>query len=113
MTAARYAIGFVLSLALSMLAYFYVVLPGDKTWLLPILGVLAVTQMAVQLVFFLHLGDEVGPRWRLASFGFMLLILVVVVVGSLWVMVHLNNNMMHMTSDQKEGYMMTEYDKGF
>lgn len=113
MTATRYAIGFVLSLVLSMLAYFYVVLPGDKAWLLPILGVLAVTQMAVQLVFFLHLGDEVGPRWRLASFGFMLLILVVVVVGSLWVMVHLNNNMMHMTSTQKDTYMMTEYDKGF
>ncbi len=113
MTIARYTIGFVLSLILSLASYYYVVLGGDTAWLLPILGVLAVTQMIVQLIFFLHLGDEVGPRYRLASFAFMLLILLVVVVGSLWVMVHLNENMMQMTPTQKTDYMTTEYNRGF
>lgn len=113
MTLKRYTIGFVLSLLLTFAAYFDVRLHPNMNTLLVVLGVLAVTQMAVQLVFFLHLGEEVRPRYRLASFGFMLLILVVVVTGSLWVMSHLNNNMMHMTPDQKTNYMTTQYNKGF
>jgi len=113
MTAARYAIGFVLSLILSLAAYYYVVLGGSGTWFLVILGVLAVTQMIVQLIFFLHLGDEVGPRYRLMSFAFMLIILLVVVVGSLWVMVNMNYHMMDMTPTEKTDYMLIQYDKGF
>ena len=113
MTITRYTIGFVLSLLLSLAAYYYVVLGGSETWLLPVLGALALIQMTVQLIFFLHLGEEVRPRYRLASFGFMLLVLTIVVVGSLWVMVHLNNNMMDMTPDEKTNYMMTQHDKGF
>ncbi len=113
MTITRYTIGFILSLLLSLAAYYYVVLGGSETWFLPILGMLAITQMVVQLIFFLHLGEEVRPRYRLASFGFMLIILIVVVVGSLWVMVHLNENMMHMSPDEKTNYMMTQHDKGF
>lgn len=113
MTLTRYTIGFVLSLLLTFAAYYYAVLGGSETWFLPVLGILAITQMVVQLVFFLHLGEEVRPRYRLASFGFMLIILIIVVVGSLWVMVHLNQNMMHMSSDEKTNYMMTQYDKGF
>ena len=113
MTITRYTIGFVLSLLLSLAAYYYVVLGSSETWLLPVLGALALIQMTVQLIFFLHLGEEVRPRYRLASFGFMLLVLTIVVVGSLWVMVHLNNNMMDMTPDEKTNYMMTQHDKGF
>lgn len=113
MTITRYTIGFVLSLLLSLAAYYYVVLGGSETWLLPVLGILAITQMVVQLLFFLHLGEEVRPRYRLASFGFMLIILIIVVVGSLWVMVNLNQNMMHMAPNEKTNYMMTQYDKGF
>lgn len=113
MTLARYTIGFVLSLVLTMAAYYYVVLHGSGTWLLAVLGVLALTQMTVQLVFFLHLGDEVGPRYRLASFLFMIGILVIVVGGSIWIMGHLNYNMMQMSPNQKTNYMMTQHDKGF
>ena len=69
--------------------------------------------MAVQLVFFLHLDEESGPRYKLAAFGFMALILLIVVVGSLWIMQHLNYNMTHMSPQDKNDYMTIQKDKGF
>lgn len=107
-------IGFVLSLAVTLLAYFAVV--GEwlnGLWLLIALCGLALIQMVIQLVYFLHLGEEVRPRYRLASFLFMSGILLIIVVGSLWIMHHLNYNMMNMTPDEKSNYMLKEHDKGF
>lgn len=114
MTLKHYAIGFIASLVLTVLAYFAV----EGAWfsglaLLVVLCVLALIQMVVQLVYFLHLGEEVRPRYRLASFLFMSGILLIVVVGSLWIMHHLNYNMMNMTPTEKSNYMLKEHDKGF
>lgn len=114
MTVAKYSIGFVLSLLLTLVAYFAVLnstLAGIM--LLVILGVLAVVQMIVQLVFFLHLDTELRPRYKRASFLFMAGILLIVVVGSIWIMQNLNYNMMHFTPDEKELYMRNQLDKGF
>jgi cytochrome o ubiquinol oxidase operon protein cyoD len=95
-------------------AYFVVVeVPGSAWWLLPLLGVLALTQMVVQLMFFLHLGDETSPRYKTISFSFMGGIMFIVVAGSLWIMANLDANMMHMTPKEKSDYMMTQHDKGF
>ena len=113
MTYARYLTGFVLSLLLTFAAYDMVVYKEVSPWTLPLLGLLAVVQMVVQLVFFLHLGDEVRPRYKLASFVFMAGILLIVIVGSLWIMQNLNENMMHMSPNEKNDYMMTQHDKGF
>lgn len=114
MTLQKYIIGFVLSLFMTLIAYFAVV----GSWLegmalIVLLCVLAVVQMVVQLVYFLHLGEEVGPRYRFASFLLMAVLLLIVVVGSLWIMYHLNENMMNMTPEQKNEYMLQEFDKGF
>lgn len=114
MTLTKYIIGFILSLALTIVAYVLVTqeLVGGMA-LIMVLGALAVVQMIVQLVFFLHLGDEVGPRYKLASFLFMGGILLIIVVGSVWIMNNMNYNMMNMTPQQKSDYMMTQHDKGF
>lgn len=113
MTRARYTIGFVLSLVLTLVAYNLAVYGEANTLLLLTLGVLAIAQMIVQLVFFLHLGDEVRPRYKLASFVFMAGILLIIVVGSLWIMANLDYNMQHMSANEKENYMMKQHDKGF
>jgi cytochrome o ubiquinol oxidase subunit IV len=113
MTIARYSIGFVLSLLLTLAAYQVVVNGSTSPWLLAVLGALAITQMVVQLIFFLHLGDEVGPRYKMASFIFMAGILLIVVVGSIWIMQNLDYNMSHMTPSEKSNYMLTQHDKGF
>lgn len=110
----RYWIGFVTSLVLTLGAYILAsgrIVSGIE--LIIVLGGLALVQMLVQLVFFLHLADETRPRFRLVSFGFMTIILVIVVAGSLWIMYHLNRNMMDMNSREKDSYMTSQKDKGF
>jgi cytochrome o ubiquinol oxidase operon protein cyoD len=64
---------------------------------------LAVMQLVIQVVFFLHIGR--GSRLKLVTFGFALLIILIVVVGSIWIMNNLNYNMMHMTHDEMEIYL--------
>lgn len=109
-----YSIGFITSLVLTFGAYILAsgqVVTGTE--LIIVLGGLALIQMLVQLVFFLHMADESRPRFRLVSFGFMTIILAIVVGGSLWIMYHLNYNMMNMSSHEKDSYMTSQKDKGF
>jgi cytochrome o ubiquinol oxidase operon protein cyoD len=113
MTYTKYIIGFVLSLVLTIIAYSFATSGSVNTWMLAILGVLALVQMVVQLIYFLHLGDETGPRYKLVSFVSMVGILAIIVGGSLWIMQNLNYNMMQMSPDEKSNYMLTEHDKGF
>lgn len=114
MTTKNYIIGFFTSVILTLVAYVLVVgqVISGLTLLMAI-GALALVQMVVQLIFFLHLPDEIKPRYKLASFGLMALILLIIVVGSLWIMHHMNYNMMEMNSEQKDQYMMLQKDKGF
>lgn len=90
-----YIIGFTSSLILSLLAYFLTISGIITQWTLVIsLGVLAIVQCTVQLLFFMHLGQDSKPRWRLGIFIFMLLLALVITVGSVWVMHSLNRRMM-------------------
>lgn len=97
-----YVTGFILSLLLTLSSFGLVAihvssehesLPHEV--LIPTIVVLAITQLAVQLMFFLHLGREPKPKLHLVSFLFMLLVITIVVAGSLWIMANLNYNMMH------------------
>lgn len=86
-----YIVGFILSLQLTLIAYFLVanqILAG-RGLILAIIG-LAVTQLMVQLVFFLHLDRESRPRWNFVVFLFMLLVLLILVLGTLWIMHNLD-----------------------
>lgn len=113
MTVSKYVTGFVLSLVLTLLAYGIVVGGTSAPWLIPALGALALVQMVVQLTFFLHLGEEAKPRWKIVSFLFMAGALTIIVAGSIWIMANMNYNMMHMSPDEKESYMLKQFDKGF
>jgi cytochrome o ubiquinol oxidase subunit IV len=115
MTVKNYIIGFVGSIILTLLAYGLTVTGGlgRGIVLLVLLGILALSQMVVQLMFFLHLPEEVKPRYKMLSFGAMASILIIVVVGSLWIMNHLNYNMMHMSPQAKDLHMTGQKDKGF
>ncbi|MBA3757678.1 cytochrome o ubiquinol oxidase subunit IV [Candidatus Saccharibacteria bacterium] len=94
-TTVSYLFGFILSLELTLAAYFLVVnrVLESRQLILTIMG-LGVAQLLVQLVFFLHLGRESKPRWNLTVFSFMALVLVVLVGGSLWIMSNLDYNTM-------------------
>src|SRR5690242_13725341 len=89
-----YVIGLILSLVLTLGAYFLVSeqLLTSNALVFTISGA-AFVQAVVQLYFFLHLGQEKKPHWNALVFSFMVLVLAIVVVGSLWIMYHLNYNM--------------------
>jgi cytochrome o ubiquinol oxidase subunit IV len=57
------------------------------------LAVLAIAQMGVHLVFFLHISSGPDNTNNVLALAFGLLIVTLVVSGSLWIMSHLNANM--------------------
>jgi cytochrome o ubiquinol oxidase operon protein cyoD len=99
-----YAIGFISSVILTIVAYAAVVNDTVKDSFAPAvialtISALAVLQLVIQLLFFMHLGDEPKPRWKLMSFLFAFIILSIVVFGSLWIMFDLNSRMMMSPTD--------------
>ena len=90
-----YAVGFMLSLIFTFAPYFMVTQHIGQGWVLGLaLAIFAISQVLVQLVFFLHLGREKRPRWHSLAFGFMTVVVVIVVFGSLWIMNNLNYHTM-------------------
>jgi cytochrome o ubiquinol oxidase operon protein cyoD len=98
-----YTIGFALSLVLT-LASFGVVMTGlvPHDMRMNFIVVLAVVQLLVQLVYFLHMGSSPDQRENTAIFICTGLLIVIVVAGSLWVMHNANVNMMptHMSTER-------------
>jgi cytochrome o ubiquinol oxidase subunit IV len=58
--------------------------------------VLAIAQMAIHLVFFLHLTTAPDNANNALALAFGILIVGLIMIGSLWVMTHLNHNMIPM-----------------
>ena len=62
--------------------------------------VLAVAQMGVHLVFFLHITTDPDNANNVLALAFGLLMVCLVVFGSIWVMTHLNQNMTQQSMDE-------------
>jgi cytochrome o ubiquinol oxidase subunit IV len=99
-TTASYVSGFVLSLLLTLTAYFLVVQHKNSVgpslshrYLLVAIIILAITQLFIQLLFFLHLDRESKPRWNLLVASFAAIVVIILVAGSLWIMNNLNYHM--------------------
>jgi len=60
------------------------------------LFVLAIAQMGVHLVFFLHLTTGPDGTNNIMALAFGVLIVLLLITGSLWIMSHLNHNMLPM-----------------
>jgi cytochrome o ubiquinol oxidase subunit IV len=58
------------------------------------LAVLAIAQMGVHLVFFLHIGTGSDNTNNVLALAFGVLIVTLIVAGSLWIMANLNTNML-------------------
>lgn len=92
-----YAIGFAGSLLLTCISFFLVYMQIlAPTTLIYVIVALALVQAYVQLRFFLHVGQEPPPRWETVVFYFMVMILLIIAVGSLWIMYDLNERVMKM-----------------
>ncbi len=93
-TYGSYATGFILSIVLTLIPFAIVLNEWLRGWSLVLcLMFFAVLQLMVQLQFFIHLGHDPKPRWNKLVFVFMALVLLIVVLGSLWIMKNLNYHM--------------------
>jgi cytochrome o ubiquinol oxidase operon protein cyoD len=94
-TKTAYAMGCVFSLLLTAASFFLVFTKAlSKSYLIYTVVALAFTQAVIQLLYFLHLGKEEKPQWESIVFYFMVTILLILVLGSLWIMYDLNQRVM-------------------
>ncbi|MET0210902.1 MAG: cytochrome o ubiquinol oxidase subunit IV [Variovorax sp.] len=91
-----YMIGFVLSVILTAIPFWIVmakVFEKPSTTALVVLA-FAVVQIVVHMIYFLHMNTKVEGGWSMLALVFTLVLVVITLSGSIWVMYHLNNNMM-------------------
>jgi cytochrome o ubiquinol oxidase operon protein cyoD len=92
-----YVIGFMLAILLTAASFY--VMHTELIWApgIPVaLVVLAIAQIGVHLVFFLHITTAPDNTNNALALAFGVLIVTLVIGGSLWIMDHLNRNMMPM-----------------
>ena len=90
----EYVVGLFLSIALTAIP-FAIVMTGALTGTAAVAVILvcAVAQVLVQLVFFLHMNTSSEQLWNTTSAIFVVALVVILIVGSIWIMAHLNHNM--------------------
>ena len=91
-----YLTGFVLSVVLTAIPFWLVmgkVLPTSGLTALVILG-FAMVQIVVHMVYSLHMNTRVEGGWSMLALLFTAVLVLIMLSGSIWVMYHLNTNMM-------------------
>ena len=91
-----YLIGFGLSVVLTAIPFWLVmagVIANPTVAALTIVG-FAIVQMLVHMVYFLHLNGKVEGGWTMMATIFTIVLVAIAITGSVWVMYHLNLNMM-------------------
>ena len=94
----EYLTGFVLSVVLTAIPFWLImakVIPNSGTAAFVVLA-FAVVQIVVHMVYFLHMNTKSEGGWNMLALIFTLVLVVILLAGSLWVMHHLNVNMMPM-----------------
>ena len=90
-----YAIGFILSVILTVIPFALVMYPTlPKSITLMIVLAFAVIQVLVHLVYFLHLDRSAAQRNNVIAFVFAAIVIVLLVGLSLWIMFSIHTYMM-------------------
>jgi cytochrome o ubiquinol oxidase operon protein cyoD len=109
----NYLIGGMLCLGITLFVFFAVT---GRWWQGEILAAVALLaallQFLVQSKYFLHLSGDEKPHWRTKSYLFTIFMLLIIVVGSLWIMMNLNYNM-GMSPEKMTEFMHAQNKKGF
>ncbi|WP_370931698.1 cytochrome o ubiquinol oxidase subunit IV [Bartonella sp. DGB1] len=98
----EYIIGFILSVILTLVAFFAVM----NEWFTPVptfffIFGLAILQMVVQILYFLHLGQSEDSRWNYGMLIFAAVLIFIVIGGSIWIIFNLNYNVMFWIPDEQ------------
>ena len=88
--------GFVLAVILTVVPFFLVMARPIESpgYTAAIVLVCALAQILVHMVFFLHMTPKAEDGWLLLSTIFTIVLVVITLAGSLWIVFHLNRNMM-------------------
>lgn len=91
-----YLVGFALSAVLTAIPFWLVMtnVLANPGWTAAAVIVFAVLQILVHTICFLHVNTQAEGGWTMIAYLFTGVILIITIAGSLWIMYHLNTNMM-------------------
>ena len=91
-----YIIGFLLSVLLTAIPFALVMTNAfaDTRITAGVVTVCAVVQIVVHMIYFLHMNTKSENGWTLMALIFTVVLVGITIAGSLWVMYHMNVNMM-------------------
>jgi cytochrome o ubiquinol oxidase subunit IV len=94
-----YVTGFVLSVVLTAIPFWLVMgnVLDDTLRTSIIIMALAAVQIVVHMIYFLHMNTKSEGGWTFIALVFTLTLVVITLAGSIWVMYHLDQNMMPMS----------------
>ncbi|MCJ8335804.1 MAG: cytochrome o ubiquinol oxidase subunit IV [Epibacterium sp.] len=91
-----YIIGFLLSVVLTVVPFWIVMADVDVSLgvALAVIFGLGAIQVLVHVYYFLHVTVQAEDGWQFMSLLFTAILLIIIMSGSIWVMLHLHENMM-------------------
>ena len=91
-----YATGFLAAVFLTALPFWFVMGKtfGSSGITAAVILAFAAVQIVVHMIYFLHMSPKSEGGWNLLALLFTVMLVVIALSGSLWVMYHLNHNMM-------------------
>ncbi|MHC5306419.1 cytochrome o ubiquinol oxidase subunit IV [Bartonella sp. LJL80] len=94
----KYMVGFILAVILTLASFIPVMQGMLDNWavstkVIYLIG-MALIQIVVQIVFFLHLNQGPDAKWNVGSMWFAAVCVFVIIGGTWWAISHLNYNMM-------------------
>ena len=91
-----YITGFLLSVVLTAIPFWLVMndVLGNATLTAIVIMAFAAVQIVVHMVYFLHMNGRSEGGWTMLALIFTIIVVAIALAGSLWVMFHLNANMM-------------------
>jgi cytochrome o ubiquinol oxidase operon protein cyoD len=94
-----YVTGFVLSVILTAIPFWLVMgnVLNDTLKTSIVVMALAAVQIVVHMIYFLHMNTKSEGGWTFLALVFTLTLVVITLVGSIWVMYHMDQNMMPMS----------------
>jgi cytochrome o ubiquinol oxidase subunit IV len=94
-----YMTGFVLSVILTAIPFWLVMgeVLNDTLKTSIVIMALAAVQIVVHMIYFLHMNTKSEGGWTFMALAFTLTLVVITLVGSIWVMYHMDQNMMPMS----------------
>jgi cytochrome o ubiquinol oxidase subunit IV len=98
-TFAGYVTGFALSLVLTAIPFWLVMgnVFEDRLTTSILVMAFAAVQIVVHMIYFLHMNTKSEGGWTFLALAFTLTLVVITLSGSIWVMYHMDQNMMPMS----------------